>query len=375
MSLEVLSAAVSGVPWQRAVQLVAELWVQERAATAAVLVYANGPDQLGLTCVRIKSDGSQSLTQSLVDAPFSLLLDEDATIDVVVESGLIGGARLQVLMWPDLTANLVVLRSETQDDGVSTSRILGDISRRILSQSEDREILLPESSLQNAMAEYAAGAGHEINNPLASILGQSQLLLKSEQSPETRQALETISVQALRIRDMIGNSMLFARPPAPAISTLNLVELAQQTLMPLNSVAAASGTEIRLASTSDAIELNADRAQISTLIAHLVRNSVESLRSARQSGQISVTLHDDQPGVVELCVADNGPGVTDPTVRRNLFNPFYSGRSAGRGLGFGLCLAWQIVRMHHGMLIYHTPPNGGASFHAALPSDKALINP
>lgn len=369
MSLDTLVAAVSGVAWQRAAQLVAELWIQEHAAAAAVLIHADGPDQLGLSCARIKSDGSHSVSRTSVEAPFSLLLDRESTIDLVAESGLIGGVRLQALMWPDLLTALVLQLSDDDDnDLVEQQSILADISRRILSQSEGREILLPRADVLNAMAEYAAGAGHEINNPLASILGQSQLLLKSEQSPETRQAIETISVQALRIRDMIGNSMLFARPPAPSVSRFNLVELAQQTLVPLNSIAAECGIEIRLASTSDAIEIVADRTQVSTLIAQLVRNSIESLRSAKQTGEISVTLHDDQPGTVEMCVADNGPGAADPTIRRNLFNPFYSGRSAGRGLGFGLCLAWQIVRIHRGMLIYHTPTEGGAAFHAALPT-------
>ncbi len=367
MNPEILSAAISGVAWLKATQLVAELWLADYPA--AVLIYSDSPDQLGLTCARTRTDGEQGLTRTSVEAPFSLLLDREAIVDLVAESGLIGGTRLQILPWPDLSACLVVQLADADDDDLTTANAqLIEVSRSILSRSFGREILLPDPNVLNAMAEFAAGAGHEINNPLASILGQSQLLLKLEQSPETRQAIETISVQALRIRDMIGNSMLFARPPAPALSRLNLVELAQQTLVPLNSIAADCDIEIRLASTSDAIEIVADRTQISTLIAQLVRNAIESLRSIKQSGEISVTLHDDQPGTVELCVADNGPGVTDPTIRRNLFNPFYSGRSAGRGLGFGLCLAWQIVRMHRGMLIYHTPSDGGAAFHAALPS-------
>ena len=66
-----------------------------------------------------------------------------------------------------------------------------------------------------ALAEFAAGAGHEINNPAATIVGRVELLLKGETNPERRQALLTIGAQALRIRDMIGDLMLFARPPRP----------------------------------------------------------------------------------------------------------------------------------------------------------------
>ena len=66
-----------------------------------------------------------------------------------------------------------------------------------------------------ALAEFAAGAGHEINNPLATIVGRVQALLKHETDPGRRQSLATIAAQAFRIRDMIGDLMVFARPPAP----------------------------------------------------------------------------------------------------------------------------------------------------------------
>lgn len=370
--LELLSALSRGTSWSRGVELVTGAWTGFGEATSAILIAASGPNELELVCSRINSENVPVTSRTTVEAPFALLLDQHAVIDLIAESGLVGGQHLEVFPWPDLAAGLAIQSSVDTDDGETEVRTrLLEICRSILGRSQDRAVLLPDASLLEAMAEYAAGAGHEINNPLASILGQTQLLLKAEQAADKRQSLETVGAQALRIRDMIGNSMLFARPPAPDVVQINLVQLAQQTLVPLNAIAAEADIEIRLASTSDVIELLADRTQISTLIAQLVRNSIESLRGTQATGEISVTLHDDQPGTVEICVVDNGSGLKTDSERRHAFNPFFSGRSAGRGLGFGLCLAWQIARLHGGILLHYKPENGGTAFHVAMPAGYA----
>ncbi|PWG73888.1 hypothetical protein DF186_20725, partial [Enterococcus hirae] len=82
--------------------------------------------------------------------------------------------------------------------------------------------ITPDVDKLEAMAEFAAGAGHEINNPVATIVGRVQMLLKTEMDPERRQSLATIGGQAYRVRDMIGDAMLFARPPAPRPEVLPL---------------------------------------------------------------------------------------------------------------------------------------------------------
>lgn len=363
-----LSALAASDTWQTLSVITVESWIRLGGATAAILISPATPDELELTCCRAISGDSPQLSQTTVDAPFSTLLSQSSVIDLVAETGLVGGLHVQVLAWIDLTAILVIQfpdeASLVPQNGFHET--LAAIGRQLLSKASDRPTLLPDHVTLEAMAEYAAGAGHEINNPLASIIGQTQLLLKSEQSTERRQACETIGAQAWRIRDMIGNSMLFARPPQPQRQRLNLVEITQQTLVPLTSTAAEFEIEIKLASTSDQIELEADQTQIRTLVTHLVRNSMEAIRATNRSGSVTVTLRDDVPGAIELSIVDDGPGIVSPEVRKHLFNPFYSGRSAGRGLGFGLCLAWQITRMHGGIILHETPPGGGAAFHVAL---------
>ena len=363
-----LDAQVSESGWDDLSSLVVETWIRLGGASAAVLVSPNGAEVLQIRCCRAVDGEAPQFSDIFRAQPFGILLDQGDIIEAIAETGLIGGLHLTVLPWPDLAAAMIIQFPDVVDPAqAELQTILNSTCRQLLSRANDRAILLPRGDLLEAMAEFAAGAGHEINNPLGSILGQTQILLKSEPSTERKQAFETIGAQAWRIRDMIGNSMLFARPPQPQKQHLNLVDVVQQTLAPLSKSAADAGVEIHFATTADEIAVVADRSHLSTLVAQLVRNGIESLRGADRDGSVSVTLRDDLPNSVELSVVDDGPGIVSDEVRRHLFNPFYSGRSAGRGLGFGLCLAWQIVRMHGGMILQETPETGGAAFHVALP--------
>ena len=366
-----LQALVSERSWDDLASLAVESWIRLAGASAALLVSPLGAAELQVISCRAGSGSAPQTTLTVISQSFAALLNRTSVIETLAESGLVVGLSIEVFTWPDLASALVVQfpdvspASAVGNDSIRSTLI--PICRQLLSSAANRSVLIPDSRLLEAMAEYAAGAGHEINNPLGSILGQTQLLLKSDPSAERRQTYEMIGAQAWRIRDMIGNSMLFARPPRPQKTDLNLVETSQAVVQSLRKDAEASGIELELITKSEHIGLTADRAQLGTLMSQLVRNSIEALRGMGRSGTISVSLRDELPRAVEISVIDDGPGIVSEDVRRHMFNPFYSGRSAGRGLGFGLCLAWQIVRMHDGLILHETPAAGGIAFHVALP--------
>ncbi|MEM7812257.1 MAG: HAMP domain-containing sensor histidine kinase [Planctomycetota bacterium] len=186
-----------------------------------------------------------------------------------------------------------------------------------------------------AVAEFAAGAGHEINNPAATIIGRARQLLADETDPARRHTLATIIAQGYRIRDMIGDAMTFARPPEPRPTAFDLADA-------VHTVAAEwrprfDETDATLDTAApDATPVFADREQVTVVVAELLKNA---LHAAGQGGRTTVAV---DAASRRLSVTDTGPGFTDEQ-RRHAFDPFYSGRDAGRGLGFGLSKCWRIV--------------------------------
>ena len=225
----------------------------------------------------------------------------------------------------------------------------------------DAAMVFPDDGRLEAMAEFAAGAGHEINNPVATIVGRVQLLLKDEDSPERRRALMAIGAQAYRIRDMIGDAMLFARPPAPGIGRVSLNSAVQEVVAELGSLADEREARV-LFEDCASVEVSADPVQLRIVVSALVRNSLEAVPS--DSVVRIVVLQDRQPAprrVARLEVIDRGQGLSDED-RVHLFDPFYCGRQAGRGLGFGLSKSWRIVTMHGGRIYCKSELGGETRF-------------
>jgi len=217
-----------------------------------------------------------------------------------------------------------------------------------------------------AMRELAYGASHEINNPLANISTRAQTLLRDETDPERRRKLATINSQAFRAYEMIADMMLFAKPPDLIRKSVDLAKLIPEVVSELADQAETQGSRLVVGGLEQGCVLSADADQIAVALKALVRNSLEALE---MGGQVKVDLQRSPVPAAEeavIRVADTGPGIP-PAVRRHMFDPFYSGREAGRGLGFGLSKCWRIVTLHGGSIDADTSDGQGARFTIRLP--------
>ena len=222
-----------------------------------------------------------------------------------------------------------------------------------------------EKAKLDALAEFAAGAGHEINNPLAIISGHAQLLFRQVTHPEGRRMLATIVAQAQRAHEMITDARLFARPPKPVFSPVNYHDLLQKVVEEWTPQAESRQARLELVNQSGRPELLeglADPYQVPVALGAIVKNALEAVP---ENGIVRLQIEADEHEI-RISVTDNGPGIT-AEVRAHLFDPFFSGRQAGRGLGLGLSKAWRIVTLHGGRIDVQSTPGKETTFRVCLP--------
>ncbi|MFV2066858.1 MAG: sensor histidine kinase [Pirellulales bacterium] len=227
-----------------------------------------------------------------------------------------------------------------------------------------------ETEKLSAMKELAYGARHEINNPLAHIALRAQTLVKEEHDPQRRRKLLAIHRQAMRAHEMISDLMLFARPPELDLQPVDLIELIDRLVVELADQARERGTKISHDRSPTSVVVLGDPVQLTVALRALCENSLEATGHGGQIRLAAVAVTTGQAtDVARLTVSDNGPGISE-LVRPHLFDPFFSGREAGRGLGFGLSKCWRIVTDHGGRIDVRSESEQGATFVIELPKAK-----
>lgn len=243
-----------------------------------------------------------------------------------------------------------------------------DHLQRLLADVRDGfEVAVRDCKL-SGLAELAAGAGHEINNPLAVISGTAQRLRKTEADADRRKSLDAIVRQSARISDIVRDLMQYARPAAPNRTAVNLRELIGLTVAEFQPQASVKGIRLTTVVGDDAATCLFDFAQVRKALDAVVQNAIEATPSG---GEIRV-VQQLGGGRASIVVEDSGAGPHDAAVP-HLFDPFYSGRSAGRGRGLGLATAWRLASINGGELHFHRGPDGPTRFELTFPSLEIAV--
>ena len=239
------------------------------------------------------------------------------------------------------------------------------ISVRDISVEKKLEEQIIQSERLAAMGQMIGGFAHELNNPLTSILGLSELLQEGESSAATRKQLSMLQQQGRRAAEIVQNLMYFSRPPAPGKSPVNLGELVERTLHLHAYSLRKSNISVDFLREQGLPPVMGDPHQLMQVFLNLILNAEQAIREARDKGTIRIRMgHSDDSQWVTF--QDDGPGIA-PEILPNIFDPFYTTKRPGRGTGLGLSICKAILKEHNGNVEGASAPGGGAVFTVTLP--------
>src|SRR6056297_2801402 len=210
---------------------------------------------------------------------------------------------------------------------------------------------------QAALKQFAYGLSHEINNPLANIVTRTQLLQRDEADLARKQSFDRVVQQAMRAHEMIADVMFFAHPPTPQREASDWAECIERAVASFAQRLADASIDWQLTNDSQVpIEVGGDPAMLHDAIAALIRNALEAVG---EEGAIHLRLgkRGNKRPKAYVEIADSGPGLS-AAAQRHAFDPYYSGREAGRGLGLGLCRVARVAELHGGTAKLTSGPGG-----------------
>jgi PAS domain S-box-containing protein len=245
---------------------------------------------------------------------------------------------------------------------------------RDLTEQERHQRELVQAQKMEAIGMLVSGVAHELNNPLAAIIGYSTLLRRDERLPDDmRHDADVLLQEADRTRRIVQNLLDFARQRPPERHPTGMRALVESILELQSYLISANRIEVNLDIPDDLPTVDLDRGQLQQVLLNLTVNAIQAIRSGAEEGRLSLvarpaTLADDRPGV-RLSITDDGPGVP-VAMRSRLFVPFFTTKPPGQGTGLGLSVSFGIVAAHGGSLSYEPGPGAaGARFVLELPLD------
>ena len=242
---------------------------------------------------------------------------------------------------------------------------------RDLSDQERLQQELIQAQKMEAIGQLVSGVAHELNNPLASILGFSQLIRRDERLPDDmKHHADLLIEEAARTRRIVQNLLDFARQRPPERHPTSIRALVDSVLV-LQSYSLGPGRiEVDVDLPADLPPVELDRSQIQQVLVNLTHNAVQAIQANGGAGRLRIgAAVEDRPAGqrVVISIADDGVGVAPQHVDR-LFEPFFTTKDPTEGTGLGLPVSLGIIASHGGELDYAPGPDGrGAVFSFDLP--------
>ena len=269
------------------------------------------------------------------------------------------GARHRDGSWRTMRASASQLvEAESKISGVI-------ISVRDITVERKLEQQVVQSERLAAMGAMIGGVAHELNNPLTSIMGVSELLQDTETNETSRKQLAMLQQQARRAAEIVQNLTYFSRPPAPGKSKINLVEVVERTLNLHAYSLRKNNITVDFLKEAGLPYALGDPHQLMQIFLNLILNAEQAIRDVRDKGTLRIRLGKTDNSVW-VSFRDDGPGIPKENLP-SIFDPFYTTKRPGRGTGLGLSICKSVMKEHNGSVEAANSPEGGAVFTVTLP--------
>jgi len=230
---------------------------------------------------------------------------------------------------------------------------------------EEAQSQLVQAEKMTAVGLLVSGVAHELNNPLAGVVGYSQLLLKSDTEERVRRGLEKINREAERCKKIVQNLQTFARKHKPQKDYVGINGILESTLELRSYQLKVDNIGVDLDLDADLPKTMADFHQLQQVFLNIIINAHQAMAAAGRPGSLTLrTRNRDEEIVVEI--QDNGPGIPVENLGK-IFDPFFTTKEVGQGTGLGLSICYGIIQEHRGRITARNAPGGGAIFQVSLP--------
>jgi PAS domain S-box-containing protein len=237
------------------------------------------------------------------------------------------------------------------------------VARDITERKRMEEQLIVTDRLAS-IGELASGIAHELNNPLTSVIGFSDLLLSKDLPDDVKEDLKVINREAQRTARVVRNLLTFARKRPPEKQPVDIHSIIQMVLELRAYEQKVSNIQVNTHFAPDLPEITADGFQLQQVFLNIIINAEHFMIEAHGRGTLAITT--ERVGdIIRASFADDGPGIAKENLG-HLFDPFFTTKEVGKGTGLGLSISYGIITEHGGRIYAESELGQGATFTVEL---------
>lgn len=293
-------------------------------------------------------------------------------VPLIVRGTVIGALRVADVEGRRFTDDEVHLAQAFADlaaVSLENARLYAELDTH-LHQLEATQQQLVQAGKLAALGQLVTGVAHEINNPLATIMGQAEMLSRRLSDPGQLERVAKIADCAMRAATIVRGLQTFVRPQPNEVVPLDLRDVVSRVVAVRRDAMQFNGIALVEDLPESLPLVLGDAGQLEQVVLNLVLNAEQAVATASAPRiAIGLNVHDSR---VRLIIADTGPGIPADILPR-IFEPFFTTKAPNQNSGLGLSICHSIVQNHGGRLIAESTPGRGATFALELPAHRGPV--